>query len=800
LVLQGGCNSLLDPPAAALVSPMSKPLHVLIIEDSERDAALLLRELRRGGYDPIHERVDTADDLKAAIDRGPWEIAIADHFMPHLTVSDALAVIGNSGIDIPIIIVSGTIGEEAAVSAMRAGARDFISKGALARLLPAIERELREAAMRAERREISERLEDANRRFMNAIESISEAFAIYDANDRLIHMNSHFRTLFGPDWRSGLLGRTFEDLLQEEIAHGLFPEAAGREKVFLRRRLAAHHKADESFLYKIRDGRWLRARDYKMRDGSIFAVRTDVTDLVRQDEALKQSQASLAAAQQIAKLGSWEMDLVDPERLEQNPVRWSDETFRIYGYEPGEIEVSNGGFYEAVHPDDRETYVRLATRAAAEGAPYGVEFRAKRKDGREIVVHEMANTLTDASGRPVKMLGTAQDVTEHRSTEERLRQSQKMEAVGQLTGGIAHDFNNLLTVIINAAETLDEQIHGKATPSSWPLDSIFNAVEQATALTRRLLAFARKQPLEPRNVNINEFITRMKPLLQRTLGENVDVRIDLQSALWTAYVDAHQVESVVLNLAINARDAMPDGGHLMIETANVTLDDDEAAHYADVIPGDYVALSVSDNGSGMPAEVLAHAIEPFFTTKPTGKGTGLGLSMAYGFAKQSGGHMNIYSEVGSGTTVRLYFPRTNDRGEPEVRIPGTQSDLPHGREVVLVVEDDAAVRQTATGLLRSLGYTVLEAAGGNEALSIANGGQAIDLLLTDVMMPGGLAGPTLAEEMRKLRPTLRVLYTSGYAETALVHQGELNNKVELLQKPYRRQALAQKVRAILDRS
>jgi PAS domain S-box-containing protein len=779
---------------------MSKPLRVLIIEDNERDAALLLRELRRGGYDPIHERVDTAGDLKAAIDRGPWEIAISDYFMPHFTAPEALAILGSRDLDIPVIIVSGTIGEEAAVTALRAGARDFFPKGGLARLLPAIARELREASVRAERREISEKLEDANRRFRNAIESISEAFAIYDANDKLIHMNSHFGTLFGPDWHSELLGRTFEDLVREEIAHGLFPESAGRETVFLEQRLAAHRQPGESFLYKIRDGRWVRARDYGMHDGSIFAVRTDVTDLVRQDESLKQSQASLAAAQQIAKLGSWEMDLVDPERLAQSPVRWSDETFRIYGYEPGEIEVSNEDFYKLVHPDDRQNYVRLVTRAAAEGAPFTVEFRAKRKDGREIVVNEMANTLTDASGRPVRMLGTAQDVTERRSTEERLRQSQKMEAVGQLTGGIAHDFNNLLTVIINGAETLEEQIKGKATPSSWPLDSIMNAVEQATALTRRLLAFARKQPLEPRNVNINEIVTSVQPLLERTLGENVAIRIDLQSALWTAYVDAHQVESVVLNLAINARDAMPDGGHLVIETANVTLDEDQVARYVDVMPGDYVALGVSDNGTGMPADVLAHAIEPFFTTKPTGKGTGLGLSMAYGFAKQSGGHLNIYSEVGAGTTVRLYFPRTKFRSKPDARVAGGQSDMPHGREVILVVEDDAAVRQTATGLLRGLAYTVLEAANGGEALSIASSDQTIDLLFTDVTLPGGLSGPTLAEEMRKLRPTLRVLYTSGYTETAIVRQGELNNKVELVQKPYRRQALAQKIRAILDRS
>ena len=777
---------------------MATPLRLLIIEDNERDAALLLRELRRGGYEPIHERVQTPEALHAAIDRGPWDLAVSDFSMPRFNALDALAIVGSRKIDLPVIIVSGTIGEEAAVSALKAGARDFIVKGAPARLLPAVERELREAATRAEGRNVSERLADANRRFMNAIESISEAFAVYDAQDRLVHLNSHFRALFGRDWRSPLLGRTFEDLVREEIAQGLYPESAGREEAFLRERLRNHGMAGEAFLYKISDGRWLQARDYRMSDGSVFAVRTDVTDLVRRDEALQKSQANLAAAQQIAKLGSWEMDLVDAEHPERNPVRWSDETFRILGYEPGEIAISNTIFFECVHPKDRDAYIQTVSRAIAESAPYSVEFRAARKDGREIVVQETASILSDEAGRPVRMVGTSQDITERRSTEERLRQSQKMKAVGQLTGGVAHDLNNLLTVIIGSAEILEEMFEQQLPAATRPLGNIMNAVEQAASLTRRLLAFARKQPLEPRNVNINEFVTGMKPLLQRALGEQIDIEMKTDPDLWTAYVDAHQVEAAVLNLAINARDAMAEGGHLMIETGNVSIDEEMAARYGDVTPGDYVSLSVSDDGAGMTPEVLARATEPFFTTKPAGKGTGLGLSMVYGFAKQSGGHMNIYSEVGQGTTVRLYFPWASAATVEAAPASIGRDTVPGGHETILVVEDEAAVREAAVATLTGLGYKVQEAASGRNALAMAADGLAIDLLFTDVVMPGGVSGHTLAQELRKSRPGLRVLYCSGYTENAILQQNRLNGDTRLLQKPYRRHDLARKVRAILD--
>jgi PAS domain S-box-containing protein len=387
------------------------------------------------------------------------------------------------------------------------------------------------------------------------------------------------------------------------------------------------------------------------------------------------------------------------------------------------------------------------------------------------------------------------DVTQQREADDRLRQSQKLEAVGQLTGGVAHDFNNLLTVMLGSAEMLASGLADR--PKLHALASTcVTAAERGAELTSRLLAFARRQALEPRATDVAALVRGMGGLLRRTLAEDIDIRMVADDDAWHAEVDPGQLEVALLNLAINARDAMPHGGRLTIEAAIATLDEEYAAGHPEVRPGDYVAVSVSDTGTGMAPEVLARAFEPFFTTKQVGKGSGLGLSMVYGFVRQSGGHAKIYTEPGHGTTVRLYFPRATKPDAAEV----LREDLPvvGGHEHVLVVEDDALVREHAVALLLGLGYRVTCAADGAEALEILRGTEPVDLLFTDVVMPGGLNGRELADAAQVLRPGLKVLYTSGYTENAIVHHGRLDRGVQLLGKPYRRQQLAQKVRAVLD--
>lgn len=392
-----------------------------------------------------------------------------------------------------------------------------------------------------------------------------------------------------------------------------------------------------------------------------------------------------------------------------------------------------------------------------------------------------------------------QELVEERTRElelsrQALYQSQKLEAIGKLTGGVAHDFNNVLQVIAGNLQLLQPLVEDNRTAAK-RVDAASSAVERGAKLARQLLAFARRQPLRPQPTNLGRLLRDLDELLRQALGERIEIETVVAGGLWTTMADPNQLEQVVLNLAINARDAMPEGGKLTLELGNSMLDEHYAETQTDVAPGQYVLLAVSDTGVGMPAEIIEQAFEPFFTTKPEGHGTGLGLSMAYGFAKQSGGHIRLYSEPGAGTSVKLYLPRTE---QPEVQAqPATVGPVVGGSETILVVEDDLPVQATVIELLTGLGYSVLRANDAQSALSILQSGLPIDLLFTDVVMPGPLSSTELARQARLLLPDIAVLFTSGYTRNAIVHGGRLDPGVELLSKPYRQEDLARKVRQLL---
>jgi PAS domain S-box-containing protein len=382
---------------------------------------------------------------------------------------------------------------------------------------------------------------------------------------------------------------------------------------------------------------------------------------------------------------------------------------------------------------------------------------------------------------------------ERRQTEIALRQSQKMEAVGKLTGGVAHDFNNLLQVIGGNLQLLQRDIIGERAQRR--LETAVSAVERGAKLASQLLAFARRQPLEPVVINLGRLVRGMGDLLRRALGEGIELETVIDGGLWNTLADPNQLENVILNLAINARDAMDGEGRLTIEAGNAMLDDHYALFHQDVEPGHYVMLAISDTGSGMTPEVMERAFEPFFTTKPEGRGTGLGLSMVYGFVKQTGGHIKIYSEVGQGTTMKIYLPRSlQAEVAPTEAVTGP---IEGGTETILVVEDDPEVRATVVELLTELGYRVLKASDGQSALAVIQSGMPVDLLFTDVVMPGPVRSPELARQAQALLPDLEVLFTSGYTENAIVHGGRLDPGVSLLSKPYRREDLARKLRHML---
>lgn len=525
-------------------------------------------------------------------------------------------------------------------------------------------------------------------------------------------------------------------------------------------------------------------RDSENRPVRMVGAMDDITLRKEYETRLKQQAALLDKAQ----------DAIIVTDMDHRVTYWNRSAERLYGWT---AEEATGQPVQELLREDREQFVE-ASRKLLENGEWMGEFAHFSKDGTRIISEVAWSLVTDENGDPQSVLAINTDITERLALEEQLRQSQRLESVGQLTGGVAHDFNNLLTVILGNAELMLDQL-----PPTERLHKLAEmtrtAAQRGAELTHRLLAFARRQALEPASFDVNALIRDTEPLLRRALPETIDLEFVPGEDTWDAFADPSQLESVVLNLALNAKDAMPDGGRLTIETANVRLDEEYAAHNAEVGAGRYVMIAVSDTGIGIPPENLDRVFDPFFTTKEKGKGTGLGLSMAYGFAKQSQGHIKIYSEPGQGTTVKLYLPRSTRPGETKDNGGSDEIEL-RGSERILVVEDNDLVREHAERQLEAFGYEVLSARNGPDALEILKTDTDIDLLFTDVIMSGGMSGRELAEAAHRHRPDLRVLYTSGYTENAIVHHGRLDEGVHLLQKPYRRAELAQKVRRALTDS
>ncbi|MCS3929196.1 PAS domain S-box-containing protein [Bradyrhizobium elkanii] len=486
--------------------------------------------------------------------------------------------------------------------------------------------------------------------------------------------------------------------------------------------------------------------------------------------------------------------------VEGNVASWNAGAQRIKGYGPEEIigrHFSN--FY--TEEDRAAGLPRTGLQTASREGRWEHEGQRVRKDGTRFWAHVVIDAIRDDDGKLVGFAKVTRDITERREAEAALQaaqatliRSQKLEAIGQLTGGVAHDFNNLLQVISGNLQLLSKDIAGNAR-AEMRVQSALAGVARGSKLATQLLAFARRQPLEPRVVNVGRLIKGMDELLRRAIGEEIEVETVVGGGLWNSLIDPDQLENAILNLAINARDAMNGEGRLTIEASNAFLDDEYVRHYDDLIAGQYVMIAVTDTGIGIPSDILERVYEPFFTTKAEGKGTGLGLAMVYGFLKQSGGHVKIYSEIGAGTTVKLYFPR--EMAIEDTLVSATSGDIKGGEETVLVVEDDDEVREVAVSMLSDLGYRVVKARDAVAALAIVDSGIPIDLIFTDVMMPGTLRSPELARKAKERLPNVAVLFTSGYTQNAIVHGGRLDPGVELLAKPYTREALARKIRHVL---
>jgi PAS domain S-box-containing protein len=621
------------------------------------------------------------------------------------------------------------------------------------------------------------------------------------------YVNDAFVKIAG---RDGFVGNTVRQMFPELAGQGFF-ELLDRvyrtgEPVVMRSMELRLQGSDEvqyiDFVYQ-------PIRDAAGHVSGIFVGGYEVTEAHRAVAALRASEASLrelnaelerrVIERTQARGRTWQ---VSPDLLgalnSQGYFETSNPAWQtVLGW--SEAEIASMSIFELLHPEDVEG-TRAGFELTQQGQP-AIRFpnRYRCKDGSYRWISWVGvpeDGMVYCSGRDITDEVAAEE--RHARTEEALRQSQKMEAVGQLTGGIAHDFNNMPAIALGSLDLATRRLQRGDSGVQRYLDNAREGVTRAASLTQRLLAFSRQSPLMPRVTDLNALVGSMSELLRRTLGEHIVLEAVLSAGTWRANVDPNQLESAIVNLAVNARDAMPDGGKLTIEIANVDLDDRYAAREVGVAAGQYVMISVTDVGAGMPPDVVERAFDPFFTTKEVGKGTGLGLSMVYGFAKQSGGHVRLYSELGHGTTAKIYLPRHfGSVGEATTAAAAPSMPLAGRTEIVLVVEDDVHVRQVSVEALRELGYTVHVAGSGEEALRQFDAVGRIDILFTDIVMPG-MNGRQLAEALKEKAPTLKVLFTTGYARNAVVHGSALDPGMAFISKPFTLAGLAAKVRAVLD--
>ncbi|MEN3951834.1 response regulator [Iodidimonas sp. SYSU 1G8] len=777
----------------------SSALRLLMLEDSAIDAELSCLHLARSSLDVTTTVARGKREFLDALAEGGFDIIVADYSLPDFDGLQALDVAREAAPGTPFIFLSGVIGEEFAAEAVKRGATDYVLKRNMARLPAAVERAVAEATERRERRAAEMALRQSMVGMRLAIDAARLGAWDYSPVDEKLHWDRRCKAIFGvPDDAAFTL---------ETVYARCHPEDTDRILEGVRAALDPAGTGELSDEYRVvRDNGeevWVAVRGQAFFEGGacirLTGIMQDITDRKRSEHAMMARNQALEAkvlesTRERDRMWTLSQDLMTVFLQDGTMGLVNPAWHRVLGWT--ESELLGRHMLDMVHEDDAAG-TGAAMQGLLEGAPCpGFDNRVRTRDG----AYRWIRWTASPEGGMVYAVG--RDITEELENAEKLRQTQKMEMIGQLTGGVAHDFNNLLTVIVGNLDMAAKAVVTLNTPPATErvrrlLENARRGTERATALTQRLLAFARRQPLDPKPIDSNQLVLGMSDLFNRTLGDHIAVSTELDQEIWLTHADGYQLENALLNLAVNARDAMPDGGRLVIQTRNCSLDDRDAAEQADIAPGHYVLIAVTDTGTGMDRETVAQVFEPFFTTKDIGHGSGLGLSQVYGFVKQSGGHVKIYSETGLGTTVKIYLPRMveprDDTGadNPTVRGPAD------GQTTILVVEDDEDVRVYSTELLRDLGYRVLEAVNGAAALAVLREHPEVRLLFTDIGLPGGMNGRELADAVRRLRPRLRILFTSGFATNAVAHSGRLDPGIQLLPKPFTYELLAARIAGVL---
>jgi PAS domain S-box-containing protein len=897
--------------------PVTEPISVLIVEDMPDDAELMILRLSEEGFLMDWQRVDNEPDYLAALTATP-DLILADWSLPQFSGLRALQLLQERSLDIPFIIVSGSIGEEIAVDAIHKGAYDYVLKGRLGRLGQAVRHALEDKRLRDERKWAEEELRESEDRYRDLVEHSHDLLCTHDLEGKLLSVNPAALRISGYS-KDELLGINFRDFLAPEVrgqfgnylteiqakgaASGVMlvqtkggekrlweyhntlrtegvaaPIVRGMARDITERKRAeeALRKSEERFreLYDNapvgyfeydHQGRITNVnrtelemlgytldemigqpvwkfiveeettrqqilaklagtmpsargfeRNYKKKDGTVLPVSIedrilrdpqgritgirctiqDITDRKKAEEAIRSSEEKYRTILENIEDGYYEVDIAG------NFTFFNDSMCQIYGYSREELMGMNDRQY--TDQENAKKLFQTFNKVYRTGEPSReFDWEIIRKDGTKRSIEASVSLIKDSSGQTIGFRGIVRDITERKRSEEekaslqdQLRQSQKIEAIGRLAGGIAHDFNNLLTVIRGYSQLSLHELK-EDVPLRGNIEEIKRAAERAAELTQQLLAFSRRQILETKVLDLNAILRDLDKMLHRLIGEDIELVTVLADDLGRVKTDPGWVEQIIMNLAVNARDAMPSVGKLTIETANVELDEAYALNHIAVTPGRYVMLSMSDTGVGMLPEIREKVFEPFFTTKEKGKGTGLGLSTVYGIVKQSGGNIWIYSEPGKGTTFKIYLPRVDDPLE-EIIERVVKEELLLGSETILIVEDQEDVLKLAARILSKHGYTVIQTSSTSKALEICREQKKpIHLILTDVVMPQ-MSGRELIEQCRQMRADFKTLYMSGYTDNAITHHGILEPGIHFVQKPFTVDGLARKVREALD--